>query len=51
MLTKVEEKVAAISQTTFANSSSVWKKMIKIPLKIVPDGQIDNNSVWVQVIA
>ena len=50
------DKIATISQTTFSNAFS-WMKIfvfqfsIRISLKFVPKGPINNKSVLVQVMA
>ena len=43
--------MAAISPTTFSNAFSRMKILIKISLKFVPKGQIDNILVLVQIMA
>ena len=49
-----QNKMAAVLQTTFSNAFS-WKKMceffIKISLKFVPKGLIDNIPSLVQIMA
>ena len=48
-----QDKMAAVSQTTLSNAFS-WMKMrisIKISLKFVPKGPINNNPSLVQVMA
>ena len=45
------DKMAAIFQTTFSNALFEWKYRIKISLKFVPKGPIDNIPALVQIMA
>ena len=46
------DKMAAVSQTTLSNAFSLIKFVsIKISLKFVPKGRINNNSALVQIMA